>query len=150
MKNLFVFILTSVLFSACTQNDCCTVKSTGLDIYVLNSKGEDLLHPETGTIRHESILLHHAVDGELVMSRRDRNNPSFGLYGENYALGVFALGSSSGIDTMYITWPDLAVDTVLAEIEKDKNSTIARKFWYNGELVFDGEIDELALHTLVK
>ncbi|NQZ79117.1 MAG: hypothetical protein HRT61_23815 [Ekhidna sp.] len=150
MKNLITLIVICLILLSCESECGCGYRSMVLDLQVVNMEGDDLLHPETGTITHSSVLVDHLVEGDLV---RSRTKPFLverdGLYG----LRIFGNGEKSGIETMYITWPGLDVDTVLVEIEKGSNSTIATKFWYNGELVFDNEADQLdnfPLHKVVK
>ena len=154
MKNLLKITILSLAFVSCKDDEGsqAALVDAVLDIKVSSADGRDLLHPETGSINFNEIELDHFINGELIPSRRDRNNPSYADGGDAYLLGVGPLTSEqSGLQTMYLTWPDSDIDTIRADYEKGSNYALVNKFWYNGELVYDRQIiDSKPLHTVIK
>lgn len=120
-----------------------------IDLQVESIDGEDQLNPNSGTIHAPSIRLHHLVEGELVYN--GNKNLRFVEGASQYAIRVSALSPLNyGLQTMYITWTYLDVDTLDVELSADETYTFATKFWFNGIKVYEGTNYDLPIHTIIK
>ena len=121
--------------------------STHLDIFAESTEGEDLMDPSRDPhLTIGSVRVDYLVDGQRI--REDGSIP-IKIDGRN-GIRVFANSDAdAGMQTIYLTWLNTNEDIVKAEMDKGDGFSIVTKFWYNGELIYDGQDNDEASHTVV-
>ena len=147
-----LFVLIVLLAAGCNKDDdCgCTIYSLDANISLKNTTGDDLLDPNNpNSFKKENIRTYHLINGEQKRAGLDdiiyQDNDS--IY--RYRIFVNYEGNDE-FPITYIDWSETDRDTIKSEIYRSGNVTRAIKFWYNGELVWDGNTGTAGEFTILK
>lgn len=141
MKYLIFFLLT-MLFTSCNSDESEQfIIDTDINIAVKNSDGNDLLDSDSpNSIDENSIKIIYEINGEQVEVNDTDLDYSRGFFiyqHENeYRIRIFPNTSqSTEYPVTYIKWDD--TDTIKVDIERNRNSEICNKVWFNENLVWE-------------
>ena len=146
-----LFVLIVLLAMSCNKDyDCCTIYSLDANISLKNAAGDDLLDPNNpNSFKESNIKTYHLINGEEIRAGLDDiiYKDSDSIY--RYLTFVNYEGNDE-FPITYIDWSETDRDTIKSEIYRSGNVTRAIKFWFNNELMWDGEKDGASEFTIVK
>ncbi len=165
-KNLWIIVPLCLTLFACQEKEgpCgCTNLDTSFSFHVANGDNVDLLDPSNPAhIEIRDVAVSFLLDGKRVEVYDSKINhlrsfpriiepePLAGL--DKYMLNVILNSSKEeSIPTTYLEWKDGSVDKLEAEFSFSSNSSIVKKLWLNGSLIWDMQRDgEKPIYTLIK
>jgi len=160
MKNTLILLLVIFLISTSCKDDnqYGDLVDTFISLSLISEEGKDLLNPENGDHLTESdIILYEEKEYKQV---RYKGNPNldypdgFFIFGGEpyYRIRIFPMpGNIETIQTYYIQWGDIGMDTIKLEIvrKNDNAYEVTEKVWYNGEKVYDENIEYGRRHFII-
>lgn len=150
-KRIMVLLLISTLLVSCSKDDdiiCCYNLSAGLEFYLINEDGENLLLPETdGSYDFNEIKVFYLVDGEKkrvaypwTLRLLDEIGPPFlGLTTSDNTDNFLSEenGIKKGIHVAYLELNQETTDTITTEWEAKEHAYFKNtRAFYNGTEVF--------------
>ena len=150
MKPIFLILLVLIILGCNKNEDCCAIISLDANISLKNISGEDLLDPNTpNSFKKGNIKTFHLINGEEKRAGLDDIIYQDGDSIYRYRTFVNYEGNDE-FPITYIDWSETDRDTIKSEIYRSGNMTRVVKFWYNNELMWDGEKDGASEFTIVK
>lgn len=142
MKYLLLF-LTTILLTSCNSDDKEQfIIDTVVNISVKDNDGNDLLNANSqNSLDQNEFKLFYEINGEQVEVYDENLDHSKGFFiyrHENeYRIRIFPNSQKNNSNpTTYIKWNETDTDTLRCEIERNDNSEICKKVWFNDKLVW--------------
>lgn len=135
------------LFMGCNESDETNIRDgdffdLGIELIVVNSKGEDLLNPENPNhFKEKDIKLYYVVDGQT----KEVYNPDM-AYPRNfkivkatneYRITIFLNDSPSQKNITYVQWNKEDTDTIEAAFRRDIGYIVKDTVWLNGKQIYE-------------
>ncbi|WP_316632817.1 hypothetical protein [uncultured Flavobacterium sp.] len=151
IKKLLIFLITTAFLSCDSSNEsrCSSYYyGIGIDFYVRNTQGEDILDPQnSNSLDVSKIKLFYVVNGvaqEYYNSNLDSPR-GFRIFnsknGYKIRIEMNNLDKSKKRIT-YVQWNETSRDTLESTFEIDECYTVVKQVWLNGKFVWDRDIDE--------
>lgn len=143
MRTTLVFAILLFVMSSCNKDKEGKFNlDAGIEIYVQDKSGNDLLNPSIQNAYKESeIKIYYLIDGvkkEVYYPNYDYpRNFRIIEAGSKYYMMLSPNGNDSEeYPTTYIQWNESDTDTIKCEFSRTSNSIICTKIWYNGSLAW--------------
>ncbi len=144
VRNQILILLLVLGFTSCkkTSNYAFT-KDIKIEIMLADNEGEDLFNPESYFYYNpNSIKIFHLLHGEMIEIKNQLLDPPQNFY-LNYVNGRHRMqlfpnhDKSEQFPITLIQWNSSKMDTVKCDFDRNVNSIICNKVWYNDELVWE-------------
>lgn len=146
MARFFIICLTFLMIS-CSQGSCCHSIDVGIDLFIENNTGNDLLDPLIqNSYNNQNIRLYYVNQNmEKVYVCGNYDSPYGYSFFKNENKNVMRIfpnynQQQNGSNPItYIQWNDTDRDTLQCEIDRsgDGSTIYCKKVWYNNELVWN-------------
>ncbi len=148
MKKAIIILALMTIIIGCNESEDNNIKygdyiETGIELSIVNSKGEDLLNPEhPNHLKEEDIKLFYLEDGQTKeVYNPDMDLPrNFKIYKaiNEYRIGI-ALNSSplEKKAITYIQWNKEDTDTLEATFRRSVSSVVRDTVWLNGKQIYE-------------
>jgi len=160
MKNTLILILVITLINTSCKDDINygDLVDTGITLSLITKDGEDLLNPEIKNhLTENDINLFREEAGELfkyvIEVNLDQPKSFRIIEGTPYFRITMSprTPNNEQFPIVYIEWGDIGMDTVKFEIvrKNDNAYEVTKKVWYNGEKVYDQDIEYAERHFII-
>ncbi len=140
--------MTAMLFSCTSENvEGYVIIDTSMEIIVKDKDGSDLLNPDNeNSLNTNLVKIYYEIGGKKIeVNEPHLDNPKgFSIFCKDnqYRIGIGPnTDRNEEYPLTYIEWNPDDTDTIKCLIERAKsrngNSTICRKVWFNGKVVWD-------------
>ena len=157
MKNLFILIISALIFFSCSRNKNFILEAN-VGIFYHDIQGNDLLNPKTlGYYPIENMHLFRVVNGvekEYDILSWEGVLPSSihilridSLLINNLQKYFLSVDLDLTTDTVHLRLNSNLTDTLVYNIDRNNGNALLTKFWYNGELCW--EKDTATIHPLI-
>jgi hypothetical protein len=115
---------------------------TAINISVKDTEGNDLLNANSlNSLNQNSFKVIYEINGEQIEVNDENLDYPKGFFvyqhGNEYRIRVFPnTDKNSSYPITYIKWSEMDTDTLKCEIDRNGNSEICKKVWFNNELVW--------------
>ena len=156
MKKLFLVPAALIALASCTQEECCVIISTDMEISIADAAGEDLLDPNNAeAFQEEDITLYNVIDGDDVPFFQSNLDQPRGFALRERTDGIYSLTvfvnipaaeeiDESEVYTSYLQYGDdeSSRDQIDYTLSNPSGSSVMiTQIWINGDVVWsEGDV----------